>query len=312
MWQYTIDDEPVITLIDTPGFNDSDRADTEILKSIVDYLHVNKLQVIAVIYVHRITERKLTGSTKINLRMLRAICGDHFIQNIVFVTSMWTTLPPEELSDAYQREREFTKNPAFWGELLDKGARYFRWDETKQIRDSKRADDIVDFCEVKNGAPPLNILWEFKKGMSLEDTTAGRILTEELRKRQEKERQALIEEREELRALQEEKDELDAMAGRARNEVRRGREFIDHVDTWSSGPTYATRREQVEYLPPPTLRRYSDGEVWNSDRRGDVGTTYKEQDWPDMEYYRERQRRRQSRRVFQKMAGGLALVRKRI
>jgi hypothetical protein len=230
--------------------------------------------------------------------MLRAIAGEHFYQNVVLVTSMWSTMPTEEYDEAHRRERDFRETYTFWGELLQKGAVYYPWDETGNIKDANCAEDIIECCEDKMDAPQLNIILEVDRGTILEDTEAGRILTEELRKRQDKERQKLQSEEQELRHLQEQKAELEAMAARVQNDVRRehriSRRFSISSSSSSSTAMQAAslaykRREPVVYpsIPNPTR---SGGEPF---RRYDLVD-----DVPPPPYgYDERQAERQTERV---------------
>ena len=236
----------------------------DLLKSITDFILDKKFSVVGVVYIQRINERRLTGSTRSNLRMLHTICGEHFYQNITLISSMWTTLPREEYDEAYQRELEFIQAPTFWGELKDKGANYFRWDETEQIQGAKTAREILKVCERKLEAPSLNVLLELDKGSVLEDTAAGKILTEEIRKRQEKELQRLLEEQEELKALQEQREELEAIAAGTQDAIRRERRSQRRLSVCSSSSTALQsaqtayrRREPVVYPSPPSPTRQS-------------------------------------------------------
>lgn len=175
----------------------------QVLESIIAYIADRKQKVIAVIYLHRIIDKKITGSANINLRMLRAVCGEHFYQNIALVTSMWAAIPPGSEAATAEREVELNGSTAFWADMIPKGAHYVRWDE-RADKHSSRAKEIVEMCWSKKDAPVLRLLLELQNGASIEETGAGQILTEELRKRQEKERKALHEEEEERRLLEEE------------------------------------------------------------------------------------------------------------
>jgi hypothetical protein len=59
--------------------------------------------------------------------------------------------------------------------------------------------EIIDTCLAQHNTPPMNIVLELRRGLSLEDTFVGKILIEELRKREDKRRQELREEQEEER-----------------------------------------------------------------------------------------------------------------
>jgi hypothetical protein len=220
----------VTTLIDTPGFNDKKRSDTELLESIVDYIHRHNFNIIAVIYLHRVTERKLTGSTMLNLRLLRAICGEHYFRDLVLATTMWSTVPAEEMNSTIEREVQLNTSGAFWDDMLAKGAQYIRWDETRRMNDAKTAEEIVRICDKNKEVAPLNILLELEKGCKLEDTAAHQILTEEMKKRLEREKRALEEEEQEIRYLEHQKRELLTTVERERENVRRESEVLERVE----------------------------------------------------------------------------------
>lgn len=146
---------------------------------------------------HRITDKELTDASRMNLNMLRALCGENYFQNVVFVTSMWDTIPAgRSLKECESREAELMTTK-IWGDMIDKGATVMRY------KGEQRSDiDIVNVLCNKHQAPPLGIVLELKRGVELENTTAGRVLTAELRRREEKRRREQMEEEEEERLLQ--------------------------------------------------------------------------------------------------------------
>jgi hypothetical protein len=251
-------DGTCVSMIDTPGFNDLRRPDTEVLQSIVDYINARKQKVIAVIYLHRITDKKITGSTKINLRMLRAVCGEHYYQNVKLVTSMWGTVPQASIEATVHREVELNTSPDFWFDMIEKGASYARWDE-KLGEHFNTAKQIVELCRSKKDAPILNILLELQKATTIEQTTAGRILTEELRKRQEKERKAIEEEEEELKMLEQERKDLQGRLRNAQDGLSREAELARQ----GAYERRNYRDDEYDGPPPPRTsalrRRFSEG-----------------------------------------------------
>ncbi|KAG9083964.1 hypothetical protein FRC06_004297, partial [Ceratobasidium sp. 370] len=100
-----------VQLIDTPGFDDSRGSDIEVLKAIskflVDSFHQGQL-VTGIIYMHRITDTRLSGSGRRSLRTFRQLCGESSLQNVLLLTSMWSSPPTtRELSN----ERELQIHP---------------------------------------------------------------------------------------------------------------------------------------------------------------------------------------------------------
>ena len=82
-------------LIDTPGFDDTTRSDTEILWEIVNYLnrlYAKRVRLTGLIYLHRITDVRMQGSAVKNLDILRSLCGEDAFANIALVSTMWQEL----------------------------------------------------------------------------------------------------------------------------------------------------------------------------------------------------------------------------
>ena len=76
-WQFRNRNEP-ITLVDSPGLDKTTRTDMDILVSIVSSLQYRRYPpLLGIIYMHRVTDKKLAGACRMNLDMLRALCGEH-------------------------------------------------------------------------------------------------------------------------------------------------------------------------------------------------------------------------------------------
>ena len=195
-WKYTSDSGQTFTLVDTPGFDDLNRPDVSVLKSIVDYLRYNAhLQVLSIIYLHRITENRITGSSRLSLRMFQDFCGECFYQNIVLATTMWGVVPEKLLPDLARREKELNDSNVFWGYMILRDATYKRY-----LRTVESGKAILDVCTSKRNPPQLKIFLEMKLGCDLESTSAGQTMTAEIRKREEEMRQELQEELEEAKS----------------------------------------------------------------------------------------------------------------
>jgi len=112
--------------MDTPGFNDSRRTDSEILEVIGTHLreaHANSIHLTAVIYLQWIHETRMRDSAIRNLRILKHLCGKEYYGNIVLVTSGWAT-PPKQVHISY--ETQLRTRDAFWGEFIKIGATFQR------------------------------------------------------------------------------------------------------------------------------------------------------------------------------------------
>ena len=167
----------------------------EILDTIVKLLQSDpRLRVVAVIYLHRITDNRITRPSRMNLRMLEAMCGEHFYQNVVLATTMWENTPENLLGKMKQREDELNHSRAFWADMIQKGSTYKR-----HLGTVETGKEIMGLCLAKHNPPRMQVLLEMGQGISLENTAAGTILTAELREQEAKKRRELEEERENVR-----------------------------------------------------------------------------------------------------------------
>lgn len=119
-----------IVMIDTPGFDDSERSQADILKQIADYLefsygHGQKLT--GLIYLHRISDDRFGGIARENFRLFSKICGDDAMRNVLIVTTMWEEVHQEV---GERREGELMNKEIFFKGALNHGARMCRHHNT--------------------------------------------------------------------------------------------------------------------------------------------------------------------------------------
>jgi rubrerythrin len=192
-----------IFLIDTPGFDDTYRSDTDILREIADWLaqaYQFRVRLTGIIYLHRIIDVRIGGSGMKNLRMFRKLCGEGGLGSVVLATTMWSLCPAE---DAKRREEQLVHQNDLWQFLVGKGASVFRQDNGA-VSGQKIIDHLV------NRAQPvtLDIQREMvDQGLKLGDTGAGREVQEELEKLKEKHAKEMREIREDMEEAIKEKDE---------------------------------------------------------------------------------------------------------
>ena len=74
-----------------------------------------------VIYIHRISDNRFSGINGRNFNLLRKLCGDSTLKNVVIVTNMWTG-DSQDVSEA--REKELSGK--FFKPALDMGAQMAR------------------------------------------------------------------------------------------------------------------------------------------------------------------------------------------
>lgn len=114
------------TLVDTPGFDDTNRPDSEITEAILTWCRdslVSGQRLNGVIYIHRISDPRMAGSALRNVRIFRKMVGVDAFSNVVLGTTFWEQVQYEVAED---REGELKANPDFWGAMTEKGAKMAR------------------------------------------------------------------------------------------------------------------------------------------------------------------------------------------
>ncbi|CUS06775.1 unnamed protein product [Tuber aestivum] len=163
-----------ITLVDTPGFNDTDRSDTEILQEFADwatYTYKQGRLLSGIIYLHPITHTRMEGSALRNLRMFWSLCGQEFLSNVLLTTTQWSNV---DLGEGGLRENSL-RNWDFWGGLIDKGATLQRFDGTRES-----GLELIRRLMPKERRP-LNIQGQIvEQNRTLLETAAGQCINEEL------------------------------------------------------------------------------------------------------------------------------------
>lgn len=116
-------------LVDTPGFDDSSRTDSEILTDISRLLAAQYeagVSLKGVIYLHRITDVRYQGSSLKALNIFKKICGQLALKNVLLVTTRWN-----ELDEAVGASREKQLREDFWAYMLGNGSTMTRFHGTK-------------------------------------------------------------------------------------------------------------------------------------------------------------------------------------
>jgi hypothetical protein len=114
-----------VILVDTPGFDDSKRSDSDILTEIsrlLAFQYEAGLSLKGVIYLHRITDIRYQGSSVKTLNIFQKICGKNALKNVMLVTTRWNEV---EESIGASRERELRDQ--FWKYMLGNGSTMMRY-----------------------------------------------------------------------------------------------------------------------------------------------------------------------------------------
>ncbi|KIM78703.1 hypothetical protein PILCRDRAFT_824143 [Piloderma croceum F 1598] len=171
---HPMDGKPVV-LVDTPGFGDTSKSDTEILAMIAEWLvkvYKGKFNLATIVYLHRISDNRMPGSVLMNLQVFAGMCGQKAMPNVILATTMWD-LVEEQVGNG--REQQLKKE--FWKDMVADGCRTERFENT---HDS--AWDIVDSLALMNQAPVLLSTEMVDTQLRLSETNAGITLNKELQK----------------------------------------------------------------------------------------------------------------------------------
>jgi len=111
--------------VDTPGFDDTHKSDTEILRMLASWLestYKKHIKLAGIIYLHRISDNRMAGSPLKNLRMFAKLCGEGAIGNVILATTMWDRVKGDV---GERREAELTTK--YWHGMVQSGSRVLRF-----------------------------------------------------------------------------------------------------------------------------------------------------------------------------------------
>ncbi|CAM1501734.1 Fc.00g037180.m01.CDS01 [Cosmosporella sp. VM-42] len=182
-----------IVLIDTPGFNDSLRSESDILKDIANWLDYSfrnppRVRLSGIVYMQAITDRKMYGSSLRNLKMFKELCGENPLRNVVFTTSGWGTARlTGDYEKAVAHEKQLCEAPEFWKNLIKRNARVARFE------DSPESAMAIIRTLIHQEPITLQIQRELvEENRNLVDTKAGTVVNEELKMLEERYKQELV------------------------------------------------------------------------------------------------------------------------
>ncbi|OAG24348.1 hypothetical protein CC77DRAFT_1091300 [Alternaria alternata] len=115
-------DNAWVNLIDTPGWDDTYRTDTDILTLIGDYVGrmFSAGQLLqGVILLQLVDGTRVYGTERRRNRLYERICGMDAYRNIVVATTMWSTVVDQAAAD--QRVQQRIESPEFWDSMVQGG-----------------------------------------------------------------------------------------------------------------------------------------------------------------------------------------------
>lgn len=165
-----------------------------------------------ILYVHRITDNRMSGSTLTNLRVFRNFIGKEAFKNLVFVTNRWTD-PPNPQHERF--EADLISNEKYFGKAVKEGARAgpaFRIKENAKHLEVQ--ETLLDLFLSYDPVITQNQKETIDEHISPDQTQAGRVVNEALnRLRAEKDAEMAI--------LLKELNTLEEREAEAREEIQR-------------------------------------------------------------------------------------------
>jgi hypothetical protein len=195
------DEENSVTLVDTPGFDDTYREDGEILAEITSFLatqYAAEVPLYGIIYLHMINENRMRGTSRKYLEIFRSLCGDDALKHVVLVTTGWESIPESGLQEALSREQELVNK--FWARMIEKGSYYTKFDGSQESAEGL----ILELIESRTNVV-LDIQRELvDQDKPVRDSAAGRGLGTQIER--------------DLKSYREQRDMLEARLGIATDE----------------------------------------------------------------------------------------------
>ncbi|KAL2815418.1 hypothetical protein BDW59DRAFT_166824 [Aspergillus cavernicola] len=154
-----------IPLIDTPGFNDTNRSDIEMLSILASYFgasYANGVSIHGILILHPITDNRVGGSSMRNVEMMKKMCGWASSASAFSLGVGMQGQGQEERGALEKREAELLTEQRFLGELVAGGAGIFKDNE-----DGRR--DI-------NGETLSACYWSYVRGPSVCGYVEGTML----------------------------------------------------------------------------------------------------------------------------------------
>ena len=168
-----------IHLIDTPGFDDNRSSDVDVLREMafwLDQAHSGGIKLGGILYLHRITDCRLSGSALRGLNTFKQLCGPEAFPGVFMLTTFWESVDNDRdmREHALARQRELESTTSFWGEIMTVGG------QSRQLRQGREAAlVIIDELTRQSHSLTLKIQLEMAvQSKMLRDTSAGRVLCE--------------------------------------------------------------------------------------------------------------------------------------
>ncbi|KAF4437282.1 P-loop containing nucleoside triphosphate hydrolase, partial [Fusarium acutatum] len=166
-----------VTLIDTPGFDDTFKSDGDILQLVANYLsatYKNGTLLNGLILLQPIHGTRLQGNEMKRTRLFKRILGEDAYSRVIIATTMWSMLRDDKHGNQQTQERK--QRDDVWGDMEARGAQIVRHDDNQNSA-LNIIRKVFDFPSPK----PLQIQTELAHTNGrVALTSAGRQLDEDL------------------------------------------------------------------------------------------------------------------------------------
>ncbi|KAF9032982.1 P-loop containing nucleoside triphosphate hydrolase protein [Panaeolus papilionaceus] len=164
-----------IYIVDTPGFNDTNRTDLDIFKLISEWLEkrfTNQVYLSGLIYLHRISDNRMGGTTLKNFQIFEKLCGKDCFHKVTLATTMW-----DDVDEDTGKERERQLRDDYFSYVVRNGARFERLQNSPESAKGLIEEIINDATDLR----PLSLQKELVAyNKDLRHTDAGRKMYDKL------------------------------------------------------------------------------------------------------------------------------------
>ncbi|KAF8159692.1 hypothetical protein B0H34DRAFT_674009 [Crassisporium funariophilum] len=160
-----------VVFVDTPGFDDTNKSDADILEMIAAWLKETfqkEILLSGLVYFHRISDNRMAGTPLKNLRMFKELCGQNALNNIILVTTMWDEV--DEATGA-AREKELKEN--YWRAMIEGKSTTARFEGTRQSA-LTLLSPLIDRANAQQAVLLQDEMVQY--GKELRETSAGQAL----------------------------------------------------------------------------------------------------------------------------------------
>lgn len=140
-----------VILVDTPGFDDGQRTDAQILNLLAEWLKTTydaNTYLNGLIMLQQANADRFTGSEQTRTRMFEMICGPDAFEHVVIATTMWDKIKTDDLPQWRELVRQRKADQRFWGDMCSRGAEVVEHNNTQQsalsiVRKLMQKDRVV-------------------------------------------------------------------------------------------------------------------------------------------------------------------------